>query len=192
MFGRTNIRPVKNGLKGFRGCLLLGSLILSGNYKHQMYPSCPHFSWQYICFVLLVFSAEDVYYKVVVHPFLAIRSIVRCMQCGSMTHSLRLTPDEDYASKALVFLIALYVSSYRWVHFSRAVLFCQPHQQLFSFLGNHQSCNYCLFLCKTYFLWLVVILILYIAFTVLVLFFLFFFDFFFFFRFWLSSSCWCW
>ena len=24
----------------------------------------------------------------------------------------------------------LYVSSYRWVHFSGAVLFCQPHQQL--------------------------------------------------------------
>ena len=32
------------------------------------------------------------------------------------------TPDEDHVSKALVFLIVLYVSSYRWVHFSRAVL----------------------------------------------------------------------
>ena len=41
------------------------------------------------------------------------------------------TPDEDYVSKALVVLIVLYVSSCRWVHFSRAVLFCQPHQQLF-------------------------------------------------------------
>ena len=36
-----------------------------------------------------------------------------------------------------MFLIVLYVSSYRWVHFSRAVLFCQPHQHLFTHcLGN--------------------------------------------------------
>ena len=34
-------------------------------------------------------------------------------------------------SKALVFLTVPCVSLYRWVHFSRAVLFCQPHQQLF-------------------------------------------------------------
>ena len=33
-----------------------------------------------------------------------------------------LTPDEDSVSKALVFLIVPRVSSYRWVHFSRAVL----------------------------------------------------------------------
>ena len=33
-----------------------------------------------------------------------------------------LTPDEDCVSKALVFLIVLYVSWYRSVHFSRAVL----------------------------------------------------------------------
>ena len=32
-----------------------------------------------------------------------------------------LTPDKDYVSKALVFLIVLYVSSYRRVNFSRAV-----------------------------------------------------------------------
>ena len=32
------------------------------------------------------------------------------------------TPDEDYVLKAFVFLTVLYVSSYRWVHFSRAVL----------------------------------------------------------------------
>ena len=34
--------------------------------------------------------------------------------------------------KVLVFLIIPCVSSYRLVHFSRAVLFCQPHQQLFT------------------------------------------------------------
>ena len=34
--------------------------------------------------------------------------------------------------KALVFLTVLYVYSYRWVHFSSAVLFCQPHQRLFT------------------------------------------------------------
>ena len=33
-----------------------------------------------------------------------------------------LTADEDYVLKALVFLIVLYVSSCRRVHFSRAVL----------------------------------------------------------------------
>ena len=33
-----------------------------------------------------------------------------------------LTPDEDSVSKALVFLIVPCVSSHRWVHFSRAVL----------------------------------------------------------------------
>ena len=32
------------------------------------------------------------------------------------------TPDEDYVSKALVVLTILYVSSYRSVHFSTAVL----------------------------------------------------------------------
>ena len=42
------------------------------------------------------------------------------------------TPDEDDGSKTLVFLIVLYVSSYRSVHFSRPVLFCEPHQQLFT------------------------------------------------------------
>ena len=42
------------------------------------------------------------------------------------------TPDEDHVSKALVFLTVLYVSSYSWVHFSRVVIFCQPHQQLFT------------------------------------------------------------
>ena len=31
-------------------------------------------------------------------------------------------PDEDHESKVLVFLIVLYVSSYRWVHFSRILL----------------------------------------------------------------------
>ena len=31
-----------------------------------------------------------------------------------------------------VYLIVHCVSSYRWVHFSRAVLFCQPYQQLFT------------------------------------------------------------
>ena len=41
-------------------------------------------------------------------------------------------PDKDHVSKTLVFLIVLYVSSHRWVHFSRAVLFCHPHQQLFT------------------------------------------------------------
>ena len=52
-----------------------------------------------------------------------------------------LTPDEDYVSKALVSLIVLYVSSYRWVHLSRAVLFCQPHQQLFTHsLHNSLAC----------------------------------------------------
>jgi len=35
------------------------------------------------------------------------------------------TPDKDHGSKALVFLIVLYVSSYGWVHFSWAVLFNQ-------------------------------------------------------------------
>ena len=32
----------------------------------------------------------------------------------------------------MIILIVLYVSSYRWVHFCRAVLFCQPNQQLFT------------------------------------------------------------
>ena len=45
---------------------------------------------------------------------------------------LSFTPDEDHGSKALVFLTVLYVSSYRWGHFSRAVLFCQLHQLLFT------------------------------------------------------------
>ena len=34
-----------------------------------------------------------------------------------------LTPDEDYVSKTFVFWIVLYVWSYRWVHFSAAVVF---------------------------------------------------------------------
>ena len=40
-----------------------------------------------------------------------------------------------------LFLIVLYVSLYRWAHFSRAVLCCQPHQQLFthSLLLQHQQ-----------------------------------------------------
>ena len=35
------------------------------------------------------------------------------------------------------FILFLYVSSYRWVHFSAAALFCQPHQKVFthSFTG---------------------------------------------------------
>ena len=37
---------------------------------------------------------------------------------------LSATPDKDHGSNAFVFLIVLYVLSYRWVHFSRAVLFC--------------------------------------------------------------------
>ena len=37
-----------------------------------------------------------------------------------------------YVSEALVFFIVLYVSSYRWVNISRAVLFCQLHKQLFT------------------------------------------------------------
>ena len=40
--------------------------------------------------------------------------------------------------KALVFLIVPYVSSGRWVHFSRAVLICQPHQHLFT----HQNFSF--------------------------------------------------
>ena len=35
-----------------------------------------------------------------------------------------LTPDKDYVLEALVFLIVLCASSYRWIHFSRAVLLC--------------------------------------------------------------------
>ena len=42
-----------------------------------------------------------------------------------------LTPEEDQRSKLLTFFI-FFVSSCRWVHFSGAVLFCQPHQQLFT------------------------------------------------------------
>ena len=41
---------------------------------------------------------------------------------------MRKCVDEDRVSKGLVFLIVLDVSSYSGVHFSRAVLFCQPHQ----------------------------------------------------------------
>ena len=44
--------------------------------------------------------------------------------------------------RALVFLIVPHVWSYRWVHFSRAVLVCQPHQQLFTHskqLDNKES-----------------------------------------------------
>ena len=41
------------------------------------------------------------------------------------------TPDEDHGSKMLVFLIVLYMSSYRWVHFSRAVLFYELNLFLF-------------------------------------------------------------
>ena len=53
------------------------------------------------------------------------------------------TSDEDYVSKALVFLIVLYVSSYRWVQFSRAVPFRQPHQQLFTHsTGMMNSCTF--------------------------------------------------
>ena len=48
-----------------------------------------------------------------------------------------------------LFLIVLYVSSYRWVHFSRAVLLRQPRQQLFT------HCLYCcfdyVFICLQYF-----------------------------------------
>ena len=43
---------------------------------------------------------------------------------------LSCTPDEDCVSKALAFLTVLYVPSYRRAHFSRAVLFCHPRQQL--------------------------------------------------------------
>ena len=46
-----------------------------------------------------------------------------------------LTPDEDkFLSKALVFpcFFVFRCIQYRWVHFPRSVLFCQPHQQLFT------------------------------------------------------------
>ena len=39
--------------------------------------------------------------------------------------SFSISIDEDYVPKALVFLFVLYVLSYRWVHFSTAVLFWQ-------------------------------------------------------------------
>ena len=39
-----------------------------------------------------------------------------------------------------MFLSVLYVSLYRWVHFSKTVLFCQPHQQLFT----HSYCSFLL------------------------------------------------
>ena len=35
------------------------------------------------------------------------------------------TPDQEHVLNVLVFLIVLYVSSYRWVHFSRVILFGQ-------------------------------------------------------------------
>ena len=38
------------------------------------------------------------------------------------------TSDEDHVSKPLVFLIVLYVSSYRWVNFSKALLFKKQKQ----------------------------------------------------------------
>ena len=50
-----------------------------------------------------------------------------------------LTSDEDFMSKALVFVSC--VSSYRWVHFPRAVLFCQPHQQLFTHTWDTLRCT---------------------------------------------------
>ena len=40
------------------------------------------------------------------------------------------TPYEYHGSKALVFLTVLYVSSYRWVHFSRAVLFIHQYSSI--------------------------------------------------------------
>ena len=43
-----------------------------------------------------------------------------------------LTHRHCHMSEALVSIIVLYVPSDRWVHFPRAVLFCQPHQQLFT------------------------------------------------------------
>jgi len=54
------------------------------------------------------------------------------------------TPDGDHVSKAIVFWMVPYVSSYRWVHFSRVVLFCQSHQQLFthSLEASVRMCNF--------------------------------------------------
>ena len=43
-----------------------------------------------------------------------------------------LTHRHCHMSEALVSIIVLYVPSDRWVHFPRAVLLCQPHQQLFT------------------------------------------------------------
>ena len=59
-----------------------------------------------------------------------------------MIFYLSSTPDEDHGSKALMFLIVLYVSSYRWVHLSRAVLFSLSDDSTHSFwLSNGWSRN---------------------------------------------------
>ena len=56
--------------------------------------------------------------------FLSISSLLsKLLPSSFIIFCFSSTPDEDHVSKALVFLIVLYVSSYRWVHFSRAVLF---------------------------------------------------------------------
>ena len=54
--------------------------------------------------------------------------LVRLTKQNSSNHSfiifyLSSTPDEDHASKVLVFLTVLYESSYRSVHFSSLELF---------------------------------------------------------------------
>ena len=46
-----------------------------------------------------------------------------------------------------VCLIVPCVSSYRWVHFSRSVLFCQPHQQLFTHFKHSWMWKTCVCVC---------------------------------------------
>ena len=45
--------------------------------------------------------------------------------------SIFLHPTKTLCQKHLCFIVPC-VWSYRWVHFSRTVLFCQPHQHLFT------------------------------------------------------------
>ena len=55
-------------------------------------------------------------------------------------------PTKTLCRKRLCLILAC-VSSYRWVHFSRAVLFCQPHQQLVT----HSLVVCCLFVSSLFF-----------------------------------------
>ena len=80
-------------------------------------------------------------------------------------------------SKALVFLIVLYVSSYRSVHFSRAVLFCQPHQQFKQFNLPNESTQFAVSCIRVFF---VFFLSLCVFFSLSLFFFFFFFACFFF------------